>query len=204
MVAARYALQRGWDVAAFLFDITKAYDNIKFDVLIKALSWKLGFDPMLLRLLILMYKAERHVVIGIGIAKSSFPTCSVVAGCAFADVMMLGIMVMVDLMVAKVTDSLCLRAVVADDYQLLIMGTGVAFQERVVEVFDGTRQAFGIARLPLSEKKLNFLASTGRWVSALEARRPDLMRYRTLSARNLGVDFTLRNKRSSKVFAKLF
>ena len=50
LTAARMASLRVLGVNAFLFDITKAFDILKLDVVFEALVGELGFDPCLLRL----------------------------------------------------------------------------------------------------------------------------------------------------------
>jgi hypothetical protein len=70
-----------------LFDLSKAYEHILFNVL-RGKAAKFGFPLRLLRLLISMYTIPRIVMLA-GVATGAFwPLRAVVAGCSFADLMM--------------------------------------------------------------------------------------------------------------------
>ena len=92
------------------------------------------------------------------------------------------------------------RAVVADDYQIMLTGDAEAIAEQLVEI-DGTiNDAFRELSLPVARAKLAVLASSAASVRVIAKRAPHLSVAVVSSSRNLGIDFTLKKKRRVTTF----
>ena len=114
---AQYAKDTGRSAAATLFDIQKAFDNIKWSHLVR-LSKNVAFPQNLLKLLHRLHSATRIIVVENTVASVFEPLVSVVAGCAYADQMMFIMMVEIYSRVTAVTPA-AHTAVVTDDFQIL-------------------------------------------------------------------------------------
>ena len=101
--------------------------------LLLARDRRLESESYLLQFVLRLYAAPRAVVIdGITIITCN-PIRSVVAGCTFADCMMMIVMLRVDSLIQQSYGSLC-RCVLADDYQVLITAVKERIAQTVVSV----------------------------------------------------------------------
>ena len=159
----------------------------------------LDFPLMILRFLIHLYGAPRRIVINRGIVLTVKPKRSVIAGCAFADIMMFLVMRIVDAAVTKAAPS-AFPAVVADDYQILVCAHEKQAARVAMCAHQAAIAAFGEAMLPVSEKKLVLVYSHDGVAAELCEFCPTLTKSRSCATRNLGIDFTLKGKRRTAVF----
>ena len=151
-MAARYAKLTGDVAIAILYDVTKAFDNISFDMLF-ACARRIAFPTAFLAFLVDIYMARRYVVIDNVVAASVCPNRFVLAGCSFADIMMFLLMMTVDLHVAQAAPTVH-RGVVADDYQILVTHPLKEAVRCTVEAHAAATSAFMDLKLPVSAKKL--------------------------------------------------
>jgi hypothetical protein len=208
------------DVTATLFDITKAFDHIRWSHLIKA-ARKRGFPDDLLALLYRLHSATRRVIVDGFVVDEVDPSISVVAGCAHADQLMLLMMMDVDEDVRGAEPDV-MTAVVADDYQLLaisdpkpiqldgdtdIAGGGVLAKssvEKMVTAVNATLAAFRAKHLPVAQDKLVGLATAKKLETEITDKIPQLSKSFTSTTRNLGADFTMRGMRRTPTFNARF
>jgi len=94
-----------------------------------------------------------------------------------------------------------LTAVVADDYQILLMGDEKITQVKMVKAHAAAADAFNEAHLPTEGKKMALLATTRTALRGVVARAPHLGVAQVKTTRNVGYDFTLMKGRSMGIFA---
>ena len=199
LIAARYAKATGAIALGSLYDVTKAFDHLVWKAIFLAAE-TLGFPIILVRFLIHLYGCERKVVVGRGVARTSRPTISVIAGCVFADIMMFLVMYGIDALVKKAAP-LAHAAVVADDYQLLVCKPREQAIRIMLRAHAACTRAFGEVGLPISVKKQVLLTSDESAAQDIADVEPALADSRRRTARNLGVDYTLGKRRYTLVFA---
>ena len=182
-----------------MYDVMKAFDHLDWRVLLEAAK-QLSFPLMLLRFLIHLYSSTRHIIIGKGIVRVTQPRRSVVAGCTFADIMMFLVMKIIDAKVRRAAPA-AFTAVVADDFQFLVIRSKDLAISTTLAAHAATRKAFLEAGLPISVKKQVLLGSDEKALAEIVRADETLNGSRRRTARNLGVDFTLGKRRYTMVFA---
>ena len=212
--ATAFAKARGRKSSAVLFDVTKAFDHLRWGHLIRA-ARKRGFPMDLLALLHSIHTTNRLVVVDGVVVDDVQPNISVVAGCACADLMMLLVMLDIDEDVKREEPGV-MTAVVADDYQVLAvddvkpiamdsstigdnhgMYKARDSQTKMVAAVNATVSAFRRAHLPVADDKLVALASTRQLEKDLAVANPALAKSIAKQTRNLGIDFTLSGYRKT-------
>ena len=116
-VLGQHARANGLSAAAALFDIQKAFDNVRWGHVVK-LAKQVNFPINLLKLIYRLHSSTRFVIVEGTLAATTNPKLSVVPGCAYADQMMFIIMYEVNKRTLAAAPGL-VTAVVADDFQLL-------------------------------------------------------------------------------------
>ncbi len=177
--------------ACVLYDLIKAYDSVKHEVLI-ACARRHGFNLCILRWLLTVYRGTRYVVVQRVVSSPMVACWSIVPGDSFADLCML-------LMLLGPLDDLVMNvsglhvAQLADDVQLLAIADSKA---EAVEAIDHARGLFELYvekqnRLAISsdKKKLVTLTSSKAIFNTLARRRTRLAGTAAKSTRYLGVDF---------------
>ena len=190
---------------ATLFDIQKAFDNIKWAHVVR-LAVAVSFPQNLLKLLYRLHSNKRIILVEKTVAAESTPRVSVVAGCAYADQLMFVMMKEVDRRVRCMAPA-ARTAVVADDYQILSMDDtpppctknkmAVNIQ---AEATATALKAFSDLDLSVAINKLATLATDTRTADDLISIVRSLKKSVARHARNLGVDFTLRKARRTSTF----
>ena len=194
LTAAGYARARGQSSAAVLYDIQKAFDHIRWKHLIR-IAEKRGFPADLLIFILNVHRSTRTVAIGARHVQKVCPSLSIIAGCVFADTMMY-------LMMTEVVDEVQAEcpatefAVVADDFQGLTVGRPEEVANDIVTIDNTTTRAFDRLDLPLAIKKSVGMVSDDATSKAISKRSPLLAKRLVGHGRNLGVDFSLKKKRS--------
>ena len=84
---AEYAASKGLEVYSILLDIAKAFENVLHHILVRR-ALDLGFNIWLLKFLLALYRGPRVIVVGSVPGVLVHATQTIVAGCAFADLLM--------------------------------------------------------------------------------------------------------------------
>jgi len=204
---AEYARATSKHAAAGLFDLVKAFEHIEHERL-KQQAAHYGFSLPLLRYLIRLYTMPRRIRVGQLVADQVQATRTVVPGDAFADLLMfLSVVRIIDLMQA--TWEALWVAVVVDDVQILAVGGDG-------EVVSSVAGASAFLRAEMKQAGLVVATDPAKW-SILTSSDDIAARINTrlgikpargrakgskvikTSARNLGVDYTLRSRRTVSV-----
>ena len=186
--AAEYADSKGLTAISILFDLTKAYEHLRFDLL-AARAAQLGFPRELLRLLLSFYSMDRVIVLDSVATAPIQPQRGVFAGCSFADLMMrIVVITTLDPVIARWPSARL--ANVVDDIQVQSIGP-MAYAVRVAQgVARGLKFELDRAKMAVNEEKLMLLANTKEAADELARKVPFLSKAVVRAARNLGVDFT--------------
>ena len=193
-----FAKAMGAFTCAALFDIVKAYEGIRHQVLLRN-ARRYEFPLVVLRLLVLTYGMPRTVRVRKVATTMVRATKTVVPGCPCADLMMrLTVLPVLDALVSKFP-SLCVAAVV-DDIQFLSYGRPNETQALVSEASDFLIERFeedGL-NIDVTTRKLAILTPhRGSADKILRSMRrsapPGKVRGNKLwrGARNLGIDFSV-------------
>ena len=185
--AADFATERQQAAVSVLFDLKKAYEHMRYDVLRRAAE-KHDFPLLLMRLLLSFCSMMRVLSLGNLVAFGCMPMRGVVAGCSFADIMMR--LCLIDPLdrVTEAWPSLRLADVV-DDAQML----GIGDARRVVPIVKGAIRRFqqevrGVS-LVLNEGKTALVSNDLEAARRLTKEVPTLRNAHARSVRNLGVDY---------------
>jgi hypothetical protein len=206
---AQFAKDSNRAAAATLFDIQKAFDNIKWAHIVR-LAEKVEFPTNLLKMLYRLHSATRVIEVERTIATESQPCVSVVAGCAYADQLMFVMMLEVNSRVLAAAPS-ARTAVVADDFQVLAMDASAppCQRSRTAAMVQATAttvalSAFRELDLPVAVNKLATLTRDVSTSQILMSLVPALKGSLVSHARNLGVDYTLGKARRTSTFTARF
>ena len=198
LAAISYAREVNTDAITCQFDITKAYDHIRWPIILEE-ARKKGLPMDLIAVLCCIHNARRLVIIDGAVIHDLRPMMSVVAGCAFADIFMYLAM---NGMFENIRDVIpeAIHAVVADDYQFTIMGKPASIAQGAAKLNKAVTAEFDRLKLPRDNGKLMTLTTSNAVDVALKAAAPELRSAVVTSSRNLGIDFTLRRRRVTRVF----
>ena len=201
-VAVKYAKSRNKAAAAGLFDVTKAFDHLRWYHILRS-ARRHGFPEDLLAMLHHMHNGTRHVVVDGEVVAKVTPSISVIAGCTFADQTIFMVMLEVDGYV-KYRCPEATTAVVADDFQILMVDAPERTAAGFAKIANTTFDALKLVDLPVAMKKMATLATTLDICKKIVAKVPKLKGSVVRTTRNLGIDFTLRNRRTTQTFTARF
>ena len=159
----------GREVWHVLLDIVKAFENVGHRFLFEA-ARRYGFDPVVLRFLITMYRMPRRVCIRTVVARQVSASKTIVPGDAFSDLLLrLTLLFTMDSMTARYPDIFV--GVVVDDIQLITIQKPGGYDASVMIgeavnfiIEDLSRQGLSIAK---GEKRM---IMTSRPAAALRKR----------------------------------
>jgi hypothetical protein len=195
------ATASGHHAASVLLDVSKAFENVQHHSLV-ASAEKYGFNLKLLMFLLRVYRMPRCIRVGRAYTDVVSSSKTIVAGCAFADIMMmLALLPAIDNV--AVTFPRLHLAVVVDDIQML--ATGRSSGEVACQVRDAIALVAyyveDVAKLTLSDPKTLVITNSKESARAVSSSVKRLKGSVVRSGRNLGVDFAA-GKRSSGAVRK--
>ena len=207
-ILAEFARATQQSSSAFLFDVVKAFENIRHPVLQRN-GARYNFSVIILRFLLMMYRMPRTVRIGKLATSKVCAGKTVVPGCSFADILM-------RLALMPTLDSLCERwshihvGAVIDDIQLLAVGDRRATEYEMSQAATFVIQDLRTQGLEIdtTARKLVVLASNSaafRRLSCRVASKNARQERRTMVmvAKNLGVDYSLLRRSTAVQSARL-
>ena len=172
--------------------MTKAFDHLRWYHILRS-ARRHNFPEDLLAFLYFMHTGTRHVIVDGEVVAKVKPSISVIAGCTCADQMMFLVMLEVDGYVMYRCPE-AKTAVVADDYQILLVDAPDLVTASYAKTASTTLQALRRLDLPVAIKKMATLATSKDLGDAILKRLPQLKATLVQHTRNLGIDFTLRSR----------
>ena len=193
--AAEYATCMGLVALSILFDLSKAYEHLRFHLL-AAKANTLHFPLRLLRLLVALYKMDRAVTLDGATSAPFSPWSGAVAGCSFADLTM-RIFIICALDAVKAHWPSIRPAAVVDDIQLQSIGTRGEATSTAKGATRHLLRELADAKLVVNQGKLAVISNDPAAAKDVARGCPALRQARTTAARNLGIDFNAAGSRPS-------